>query len=851
MKRVRLSRKLMTWVGSVVAVIAGVAALAGADAVWTDYLWYVSLGQQGVFWTRIISQTSVWLACTAVGFVVTYVAARSAWKSVAEKPRFDGLTSLSCFVLAGAMSWTMSQQWMTFRLAVARAPFGLKDPQFGLDVGFFVFILPAIELFNRWLTGLAILAIVVVITIVFVSTRLDTTGDVKVSWSHLKKSLSVLAGLLVLTAAASAWIGIWRLSFSTVGTPWAGASYADVHAQLPASWILVFVALAVAVVLFATAGSKQWKPVAAAFIGWAVLSVLVGSLWPLLVQNYVASPNEATAEAPYIARNIAMTRSAYDLAAVKGTQYPALESVDASASEKAAAQLSDATIWTPTAVAQAFNQLQMIRPYYQLSTINYDRYSYNGSLNQVLVSAREINTGALPPQARTWVNKHLVYTHGYGLAISSTSRTTAAGFPQFVVGDIPSRIISAEATGAADLKTVEPRIYFGPDQTDYIVVNTGLNEFDYPAGEKNATYRYQAGGGIPVGGFFRRLAWAFRLQSPEMMFSRYIKPDSRIMIYRGIQQRAMKIAPWLTYDPPYASIVDGHVVWIMDAYTASDHYPYSQPLANGTNYLRNSVKITVDALTGVMKFYANGDDPVRDAWAKIFPSVITPGDQMPSSVAKHIRAPQKLFAAQAAVYRTYHMTDTTVFYNKEDLWQIPKDASGKTIQPAFLMLDLPDRPGKGMYLLQPYSLPNKANLVGWMAMSCEPGSYGDRTVYLLPKDRVILGSAQVSARINQDPKISQQLSLWNQPGSTVSFGTMLVLPVENTVAYIQPIFQQASQSNAISELVSVIAVNGDKVVMDPTLDGALGKAWGGGFAAGSSAATASAGAGGASGATGK
>ena len=826
MKRVRLSRKLMTWVGAAVAAIAGVAALAAVDAVWTDYLWYASLSQQSVFWTRIASQASVWLLCTAVGFVVTYAAARSAWKAVADKPRFNGLTGLACFVLAGAMSWTMSQQWMVFRLAVARSPFGLKDPMFGLDVGFFVFILPAIELFNRWLTGLCVLAIVVVVSIVFVSTRLDTTGELRLSWSRLKRTLSVLAGLLVLTAATNFWIGIWRLSFSTAETPFAGASYADVHAQLPANWVLVGVSVLVALVLFATAGSKQWKPVAAAFVGWAILSVVVGSLWPILVQNYVASPNEATLEAPYIARNIAMTRSAYDLAGVKGTQYPALESVDASASAAAAKQLSDATIWTPKAVTQAFGQLQQIRPYYQLSPIDYDRYAWGGSLHQVLVSAREINPSALPSQARTWVNRHLVYTHGYGLAISSTSRTSASGFPQFIVGDVPPRIIAKEAIGAETLNTVEPRIYFAPDQTDWVIVNTGLDEFDYPAGEENVTYRYKADSGIPVGGFFRRLAWAIRLQSSEMIFSKYLHPDSRIMVYRGIQQRARKIAPWLSYDPPYAAIVDGHVVWIMDGYTSSDHYPYAQALANGTDYLRDSVKVTVDALTGEMKFFANGEDPVRDAWAKIFPSVITPGSEMPTSVAKHIRAPQKLFSAQAYVYRTYHMTDTRVFYNREDLWQIPNDASGNQIQPAFLMLDLPDHPGKGMYLLQPYSLPNKANLVGWMAMSCEPGSYGQRTVYLLPKDRVILGSAQVSARINQDPKISQQLSLWNQPGSNVSFGTMLVLPVENTVAYIQPIFQQASQRNAISELVSVIAVNGDRVVMDGTLDGALAKAWG-------------------------
>ena len=285
MKRARLSRKLMIWVGAAVAAIAGVAALASVDAVWTDYLWYVSLGQQSVFWTRIVSQASVWLACTAVGLVVTYAAARSAWKAVADRPRFNGLTGLACLVLAGATSWTMSQQWMVFRLAVARSPFGLKDPQFGLDVGFFVFILPAIELFNRWLAGLCVLAMVVVVTIVFVSTRLDTTGDLKLSWWHLKKTLSVLAGLLVLTAGANFLIGIWRLSFSTAGTPFAGASYADIHAQLPANWILVAASAAVAVVLFATAGTRRWRPVAAAFIGWAALSVVVGSLWPTLATS--------------------------------------------------------------------------------------------------------------------------------------------------------------------------------------------------------------------------------------------------------------------------------------------------------------------------------------------------------------------------------------------------------------------------------------------------------------------------------------------------------------------------------------------------------------------------------------
>ena len=824
MKRVRLSRKLAVWASAAAAVVAGIVALVGVAMVSTDYLWYQSLGQQNVFWVRYLSLGAVWLACAAVGFTTTYLSARSAWRSVAGKPLFNGLTALGCFVLAGSMSLTLSKQWMVFRLAVAQAPFGLKDPLFGFDVGFFVFTMPALELFTRWLAGLVVLAMVVIVCIVFVATRLDTAGALKVDWWRLKRVFSVLTGLLVLTAAANMVLSIWQLSFSVAETPFAGASYADVHAQLPANIILALFAVGVAVVLFVTAGSKRVKLPLAAFGIWAVAAVLLGSVWPALVQTYVATPNEASLEAPYIARNIDMTRNAFDLASVKGQDYPGIETLDASASAAAEKTLSDATIWTPDSVQQAFAQLQTIRPYYKLSAIDYDRYEYGGSLHQVLVAARQIDPTGLPKNAQTWVNKHLVYTHGYGLAISSTSKTNPQGFPNFIVGDVPPRITSAEATGAASLNSVESRIYYGPDQTDYVFVNTGLDEFDYPAGEKNATYRYTQNRGVPLGGPLGRLAWAIRLQSTDVVFSNYLKPESRVLVNRGIVQRAKKLAPWFTYDAPYAAIVDGRVLWIMDAYTASDHYPYSQPLSDGTNYLRDSAKVTVDALTGDMTFYANGDDPIRDAWARIFKTIITPASEMPKAVARHIRAPKRLFAAQATVYRTYHMTDTMVFYNQEDLWQIPKGTNGKPVQPAYVMLDMPDKAGKGLYLLLPYSLPNRTNLVGWMATACEPGVYGDRTVYLLPKQRVILGSAQVSARINQDPRIAQQLTLWNQPGSTVLFGDMLVLPVEKSVAYIQPVFLQA-QNNAMAQLVSVIAVNGDRVEFDPTLTGVLAKAY--------------------------
>ena len=751
---------------------------------------------------------------------------RAAWKIAGDRPEFRGLTLLACLVLSAATAWNLSGQWMVFRLAVARAPFGLVDPQFGLDVGFFVFVLPALELLYSWLIGLIILAIVLALFIIFVSSRLDTTDGVSARWWQLKGLLSMLCGLLILAVAFNFRLAIWQLAYSTRGG-FAGASSADVAAQIPSLWILVAITAAVGVTLIVTARRHSLRAVYVAVGIWTVAAVVLGSGWPAaLVQKFVVTPNEATAEAPYIERNITMTRSAFGLTSVITSQYPALESLTSSAAALTESELGNATVWTPSAVNQAFTQLQTIRPYYRLSETQYDRYRIDGKPRQVLVAAREIDTSGLPSQAQTWVNTHLVYTHGYGLAMSATSKTASDGFPQFVLGDVPQRVASSVASSSPELNLVEPRLYFGTAKDNYAIVDTGIDEFDYPLGEKNVTYRYKSDGGIALGNWPRRLAWALRLNSDQVLFSDYLTPQSRVLLYRNVTQRAMRLAPWLSYSTPYSTISDGRVVWIMDAHTASDHFPYSQRMGDGTNYLRGSVKVTVDALTGETTFYALGEDPVRDAWAKIFPTLITPGDKMPATIAAHLRPSKRLFSAQSGMFSTYHMTDPTVFYNKEDLWQLTRDSSGNPVAPAYVMLDLPS-PSTGstetaMYLLQPYSSPGRDNLVGWIAAASSPDAYGKLGAYLLPKDRVTLGSQQVTARINQDPTISQQLTLWNQPGSSLVFGDMLVLPVQGSVAYLQPLFLKA-QSSAITQLASVIAVSGDHVEINSTLEGVLRK----------------------------
>jgi len=821
----RLSWKLVVGLGVLAAAFIGVVALVAFDFVWTEYRWFASMGHSSVLTVRIMSQLTVWLVCTAFASTMLYTTARLAERLVNKGERFNRIALIASVLVGGAASVTMAQNWMTFRLAWVQSPFGVVDPQFGRDVSFFVFTLPALELLNTWFNGLIILSAILVLGIIAIPNRNDLPGSISAQRWQLKALFSRLAGLLMLSVAFNFWISIWRLTY-TSRAQLVGASYTDVHAQLPADWIMVVLSLALAAVLFATASSKNWKAPAAAFGVWAVMGIALTSVWPSLVQDYVVAPNEASLESPYIKRNIDMTRQAFELTDVAAEEYRAQGTVPTGAVARAATSLRSARIWTPSAVKQAYSQLQTIRPYYQLSRIDTDRYVVDGALEQVLVAAREVDTSGLPKKARTWVNEHLVFTHGYGMAISSVSRTTPQGFPKFLVGDVPPRIASEVATDSPALETTQPRIYFGPNTSSYAIVNTRIDEFDYPAGEKNATYRHEAADGVAVGGLPGRLMWAVRLQSDQLLFSDYLTSDSQVFMYRNVMTRAKKIAPWLVFDEqPYPALVDGRIVWILDAYTASDHYPYSQPLADGTNYLRDSVKVTVDAFTGETRFYANGDDPIRDAWAKIFPGVITPQGEVPSSLAAHFRYPEKLFSAQSEVYRTYHMTDPMVFYNKEDQWQIVGEQRDAPVKPSYLLLDVPgSHKGPGMYLMQPYSPPGRDNMISIMAADSEPATYGDQTVYLLPKERVVLGPLQVIARIEQDPVISPQLSLWDQRGSKVTLGDMLVVPVEDSLAFVQPVFLQAEKA-AITELVAVVVATGDEVTMDRTLAGALSKAF--------------------------
>ena len=579
--------------------------------------------------------------------------------------------------------------------------------------------------------------------------------------------------------------------------------------------------MATAIALLLNIRYKGWRLPLVSLGVWVAASILLGAVWPAAMQQFIVAPNEAAAEAPYIERNIAMTRKAFGLDDVKGQQFPAAETLTAKDVVANRRTLKNVRLWDPSIVAQSYSQLQSIRPYYEFPDVDVDRYTVDGDRQQVLVSAREMNSALLPDQAQTWVNRHLVYTHGFGLVMSSVSESDSRGMPKFIIGEVPPKTTS-------DLETKQPRLYYGEATKDYVIVDTGIKEFDYPMGDKNAEYQYKGSGGVPVGGLASRVAWALHLGSSQVLFSEYVKPESRVLLRRDLTSRLQALAPWLTYeDDPYPVLVDGRITWVIDAYTSSEKYPYSEGLpTSDTNYLRNSVKVTIDAFDGTTTFYAfDSKDPILSAWRKVFPTLVQDGDKIPQAIRDHFRYPEGLFTAQAEVYRTYHMTDPRVFYNKEDQWEIPGERQNKTMHPFFVLMTLPGQTAEHFYIMQPYTPRNRDNMIGWVAANSDPDSYGERTVYEFPKERVVLGPEQVSAQINQDSVISPQLSLWSQRGSQALFGNMLVVPIKDSIVYIQPLYLQAEQT-AIPELTRVIVVYADKVEMERTLEAALLKVFG-------------------------
>ncbi len=598
-----------------------------------------------------------------------------------------------------------------------------------------------------------------------------------------------------------------------------GASYTDVHAQLPVLRFLAATAVVAGIVFLVNIRFRGWKLPAAALAMIVLTAIIGGRVYPFIVQQYQVSPNEIAKEEQYIKNNIDFTRRAYDLEGIEEKPFSAEETLTADQLAANSATISNIRLWDPATLASTYRQIQVIRPYYTFVDVDVDRYRAGNTIEQVMLSPRELAVEQL--ESRTWQNEHMSFTHGYGLVMSPVAKVSAAGLPELLVKDFPPQ------SAIPELEVTQPAIYFGESANEYAVVDSDTEEFDYPRGDENVFTRYGGSGGIDISSWYKRLAFSLRFGSLKLLVSNSINENTRILIERKIDERIDHIAPFLYYDnDPYMVLVDGRLYWIQDAYTATGDYPYSQPSGYGFNYIRNSVKVVVDAYNGDVTFYAvDESDPLLQAYMKIFPDLFVPGDQVPPGIRDHFRYPEDLFRVQAQMYTVYHMTNPQVFYNKEDQWDVPRTEQGgklTAMDPYYVIMGLPGEEQEEFMLMLPFTPSGKDNMIAWMAAKSDPGNYGQRVVFKFPKEKLVFGPMQIQARINQDPEISRQLSLWAQRGSQVIHGNLLVIPVDQSLLYVEPLYLQAEQGR-IPELKRVTVAYGTRIAMEQDLATALAK----------------------------
>jgi len=599
----------------------------------------------------------------------------------------------------------------------------------------------------------------------------------------------------------------------------AGASYVDVHARMPTLRLLIAAALIGAALAAYQAFVHRFWPVLLAVALYGVVAI-GGGVYASIIQRFIVAPNEQVQEIPYIQHNIQATRAAFKLDEVAERSISGETRLTRADLDRNAATIENVPLWNEQPLLDTFSQIQEIRTYYDFVSVDNDRYTINGKYRQVMLSARELNSGSLP--SRTWINERLTFTHGYGLALGPVNEVTQPeGLPLLFIRDLPP-------VSTVDLKVTEPAIYYGEMSNDHVFVKTKTEEFDYPRGEDNVFAAYRGEGGVALSSVWRRLMFAIRFRSTDTFFSPNLTTESRVMLHRRPLGRASKIAPFLMFDPdPYLAISGGRLIWMQDAYTTTSRYPYSTSIA-GLNYIRNSVKVTIDAYHGTTRFHLLDEaDPVARTTARVFPTLFRPLSDMPEDLRTRLRYPQQIFAMQAAMFTAFHMTNPAVFYNREDQWDIPAFEVGRgqavrmePMEPYYTIMRLPGEQGPEFIQMLPFTPRQKDNLAAWMVARSDGANYGKLAVFQFPKQTVIFGPRQIAARISQDQVIAPQITLWNQQGSEVIQGTLLVIPIEESLLYIRPLYLRAA-TGKIPELKRVIVAHQNQIVMEETLDEAL------------------------------
>jgi uncharacterized membrane protein (UPF0182 family) len=842
------------------AAVLILASAGGLVRLYTDWLWFQEVGFAAVFVTVLKTQVGLGLIFGVAFFLVLYanavLARRLGPRDVLVvvddslglpsreilEPYLRTLILPASVALALIAGWGAAGKWDLFLRALNSIPFGTPDPLFGQDIGFYVFWLPVL----KYLYGEG-MVIVVLSGLAAAGVYLCNRG-LRISpqgpWLSpgARRHLLALAGLLLLLKAYGYRLDMYDLLYSERGVAF-GAGYADVNAQLPVLKALVVLSVVAALLAVATGFTRNWRPFLGGVGALVGLAILGGGVYPTLIQKFQVVPNEIVKERPYIDLNIKYTRMAYGLDNIQEQEFPAEERLTAADLRANDATIKNIRLWDTGPLLATYSQLQEIRTYYKFTDIDIDRYRINGEYRQVTLSPRELSYRDLP--SKIWINERLTYTHGYGAVVGPVNRVTTEGLPEFLVKDIPP-------VSSGPVKITRPEIYYGEIANDYVFVKTRAQELDYPAGDKNVYSTYAGQGGVPIQSFLRKLLFALRFWDLKIVLSNDIIGESRVMYYRQVEERVKKVAPFIQFDrDPYLVIgQDGRLVWIIDGYTTSDMFPYSARTRGLGNYIRNSVKATVDAYTGAIRVYiADGADPVIRAYARIFPGLFSGGlEAMPEDLRAHVRYPEGLFAAQARMFALYHMRDAQVFYNKEDLWGLPvvPGAQGergpevgrspgqmapgagpeREMAPYYLVMRLPDEPREEFILLLPFTPSRKDNMIAWLAARSDPPNYGKLIAYNFPKQKLVYGPRQIAARIDQDSFISQQLSLWNQRGSQVIRGNLLAVPIERSLLYVQPLYL-AAEKGQLPELKRVVVAFGNRIAMEETLDAAMAGVFGG------------------------
>jgi uncharacterized protein len=836
------NRRIRILVGLALFALIFLPLLSNGVGMLVDWLWFNQEGYRLIYLTILKAQINL-SGIAGMGFIIVVglnlilahtMAHKHGFQVYSEHVEFAPLERFGSLfrwliwggvLFAGYMvsQWGMGH-WLTYLRARQIPWMGIADPLFGRDLGFYLFQLP----YTWFLYHLALISVICCLLsatfLYFVEGGVWITPRGPVIARSARAHLMMLGGILFLLIAYRIRLGMYDLLYSPRGMVF-GAGYTDVHATLPVLWALLVISVLTAGIFFLRANSGDIRTPLFAIGALLVVGIVGGSFYPEIVQRFVVAPNEIDKERPFIANTIEFTRKAYALDRFEERSFSAVEDLTLDDIRQNESTFRNVRLWDHGPLLTTFAQLQEIRTYYDFVHIDNDRYWINGVYRQVSLSPRELNPASLP--GRNWINEYLTYTHGYGLCLGPVNEFTSEGLPVLFIKDLPP-------VSNVSLKVTRPEIYFGEQGSDYCFVKTHSREFDYPQGDKDVYTSYQGSGGIPVEGFWRRILFALAFGEKNILFSSDIQPDSRLMIYRQVLGRVQRLTPFIHYDhDPYMVIDDkGALFWMLDGYTSSTRYPYSEPAPLGDNYIRNSVKATINAYTGDVRFYiSDKEDPFIQTYAGLFPGVFHPLAEMPKDLRAHIRYPEEMFSIQANMYALFHMTDPQVFYNKEDLWRVARSAAGGTdapMTPYYNIMKLAEVGTREEFILMaPFTPARKDNMIAWMAARCDDPNYGKVLVFTFPKQKLIYGPQQIESRIDQDPEISQQLTLWGQGGSKVIRGTLLVTPVLNSVLYVEPLYLAAQAGGALPQLQRVIVAYSDHVVMADTLDAALTKIFGG------------------------